>query len=136
MTITFFKGIPEDIIESCRLDGANDFQIVLHMMLPLSKAILVTIFLLQAVGYWNAFLQARLFIMNIDLHPIQNFVHSIMQGGGDSLGGGSMDVMDPFAETESIKSALTILTTIPLCIVYVVLQKHFTKGIMSGSVKE
>lgn len=135
MTITFFRALPDEIIESCRIDGANDIHIFFKIVMPLSKAILVTIFLLQAVGFWNAFLQARLFLMNVDLQPIQIFIHSIMKGGGDSLAGGNMNVVDPFAETESTKSALTILSTIPLCIVYLALQKHFTTGITSGSLK-
>jgi ABC-type glycerol-3-phosphate transport system permease component len=134
MTITFYRNLPEDIFESCRIDGANDFQIFWRIVLPLSQAILVTVFLLQAVGFWNVFLQAKLFIMKGDLYPIQIFISSIMRGGGDTLSG-SMNERDVFAETESIKSALTILTTIPLCVVYVILQKYFTRGLMAGSIK-
>ncbi|MDP3177872.1 MAG: ABC transporter permease subunit, partial [Spirochaetaceae bacterium] len=134
MVITFFRTIPEELYESARMDGANDFQLFSKIALPLSMAIMVTIFLMQAVAYWNVFLQAKLFLLDTYLYPIQLFISSIMKGGGDALQG-SMNSRDPFAESESTKSALTIMASIPICVLYLFLQKYFTKGIMEGSIK-
>lgn len=133
LAITYFKSLPEDIFDAARIDGANDFTTFFRIIAPLCKSLIVTIFLIQAVAYWNSYLQAKLLLIDSDLYPIQNFIQNIMRLGGDIS---DVDyIRDPFANSESIKSALLIISAIPLTVVYISLQKYFTRGVMVGAVK-
>jgi len=132
--VVFFREIPEEIFDSCRMDGAGEFRVFLQIVLPLSKAVLATVAIFSTILFWNMFLHAVLFISDPRQQPIQIFVRSVLSGGGDAArtAGGTFD---PFAESESIKSALVILTILPIAVVYPFLQKYFAKGIMVGSIK-
>jgi len=135
LVLTFFRGLPEELFDACRIDGGNEFHLFFHVALPLSKAVLATVAIFSGVVFWNLFFHVKLFIRSTNLMPLQPIVRSIMQGGGDVLQGSLLD-LDPFRETESIKSALIILTMIPVVIAYPFLQKYFTKGAMVGAIKE
>lgn len=132
--VVFFREIPEEIFDSCRMDGAGEFRVFLQIVLPLSKAVLATVAIFSTILFWNIFLHAVLFITDPRQQPLQIFVRSIFAGGGDAArtAGGAFDA---FAESESIKSALVILTILPIAMVYPFLQKYFVKGIMIGSIK-
>lgn len=133
LLVTFFRQLPEDIFDSCRIDGGNDWRIFFQIVLPLSKAALATVAIFTAIILWNIFLHPLLFINNPKKFPLQIFLRSIFQGGADP------EVLlerDPFDNTESIKSSLVILTTLPIVLIYPLLQKHFIKGIMLGALKE
>ena len=133
LAITYFQGLPDDIFDAARIDGANDLVIFIRIIIPLCKTLIVTLFLMQAVGYWNSYLQAKLLLLDVNLYPIQNFIRIIMDRGGDIT---DVDYLrDPFANSESVKSALLIMSTIPLTAVYIFLQKYFTKGVTAGAVK-
>jgi len=133
LLVAFFRQLPEDLFDSCRIDGGSDWRILFQIVLPLSKAVLATVAIFTAIILWNIFLHPLLFINNPKKFPLQIFLRSIFQGGADP------EVLlqrDPFDNTESIKSALVILTTIPIVLVYPLLQKHFIKGMMLGALKE
>jgi multiple sugar transport system permease protein/putative aldouronate transport system permease protein len=130
---TFFRAIPEDLRNACKIDGVSDFGTFRYMVLPLSKAALTSIFILTAVIMWNLYLHPMLFLTNPKRYPIQLFAQSIFQSGGDA---GSGFARDPFAESQSIKSALVILSTLPVVLLYIPLQRFFVKGVMLGSLKE
>ncbi len=134
LVITFFKQLPEEMFDACRIDGGSDFHLFRHVALPLSKAVLVTIALFASVGLWNIFFHAMLFIRNPKLQPLQVFVRGILQAGGDMPT--EHLLKDPFAETESTKSAIIMLTTLPIILVYPLLQRYFAKGILLGAIKE
>lgn len=134
LVITFFKQLPEELFDACRIDGGTDWHLLRHVAIPLSKAVLMTISLFSAVVLWNIFFHAMLFIRSVDLQPLQVFVRGILQAGGDFSRAGT--AKDPFAETESTKSAIVLLTTIPIILVYPLLQKYFAKGVLLGAVKE
>ena len=134
LVITFFRQLPENMFDACRIDGGNDYHLFRHVALPLSKAVLVTIALFASVVLWNIFFHAMLFIRSADLQPLQVFVRGILQGGGDISPG--RFIKDPFAETESTKSALILLTTLPIILVYPLLQRYFAKGVLLGAIKE
>jgi putative aldouronate transport system permease protein len=134
LVITFFKQLPEEMFDACRIDGGSDFHLFRHVALPLSKAVLVTIALFASVGLWNIFFHAMLFIRNPKLQPLQVFVRGILQAGGDMPTGKLLK--DPFAETESTKSAIIMLTTLPIILVYPLLQRYFAKGFLLGAIKE
>ena len=134
LVITFFRQLPEEMFDACRIDGGNDYHLFRHVALPLSKAVLVTVALFASVGLWNIFFHAMLFIRDPKLQPLQVFVRGILQAGGDMPTGKLLK--DPFAETESTKSAIILLTTLPIILVYPLLQRYFAKGVLLGAVKE
>lgn len=136
LLVAFFRELPEAIFDSCRIDGASDFRIYWQIVLPLSKAVLATVIIFTAIMLWNIFLHPLLFIRNPNKMPLQIFLNSIFQGGGDANPAESMIRIDPFAESQSIKSALVVLVILPVVTVYPLLQKHFIKGLMLGAVKE
>ncbi|AWP27718.1 carbohydrate ABC transporter permease [Paenibacillus glucanolyticus] len=132
---TFFRGIPIELEESGRIDGLTDFGIFLRIVLPLSKAVLATIGLFCAVGIWNNFYQALLYLRDSDLYPLQVVLRNIVLSGQvnnsdvTSVGGDNLIV------EESLKFATIIVSTLPILLVYPFLQKYFVKGVMIGSVK-
>ena len=133
LVMNFFRGLPQDLFDSAIIDGANDFDVFVHVALPLSKAILAVVALFVAVLMWNIFYHAMLFIRSNDLMPLQVFVRGILQGGGDILQGS--EIKDPFAETESSKSAIVLLTTIPIMLLYPYLRRFFVRGSLQGALK-
>lgn len=132
----FFQQLPEGLEEAARIDGCNDFGILFRIVIPLSAPVLASLALFYAVGHWNAYFNAILYINDNTLWPIQVWLRQIVilsQGGiGDSTNFGS-DYVAPPAET--IKMAVIIISTLPILIVYPFLQKHFAKGALLGSVK-
>lgn len=134
LILTFFRGLPEELFDACRIDGGNEYHLFLHIALPLSKAALASVAIFAGVQMWNIFFHALLFIRDANLQPLQIVVRAIMRGGGDVLVGSLLD-NDPYKETESIKSALIILSIIPVAVAYPFLQKYFTKGAMVGAIK-
>jgi ABC-type glycerol-3-phosphate transport system permease component len=134
LVITFFRQLPEEMFDACRIDGGNDYHLFRHVALPLSKAVLVTVALFASVGLWNIFFHAMLFLRDPKLQPLQVFVRGILQAGGDMPTGKLLK--DPFAETESTKSAIILLTTLPIILVYPMLQRYFAKGVLLGAIKE
>lgn len=132
--VTFFRELPAELFDACRIDGAGSFRIFYRIAVPLSKAALATIGVFTAIILWNIFLHPLLFIRSPEKFPLQIFIRSIFLGGGD-LRNTLMDY-NPFSEAASMKSALVVLTTIPIAIVYPFLQKYFVKGMMVGSIKQ
>jgi putative aldouronate transport system permease protein len=132
----FFMGIPDSVIDSARIDGAGDFRIFWSIVLPLSRAVLAVIGLFYAVGYWNAFFNAMLYINDTAKWPLQlvlrTYVINNTEISGGDLGGASADQLPP---QESIQMAILVVSLVPILIVYPFLQRHFTKGMLTGAVK-
>ncbi|TVY08577.1 carbohydrate ABC transporter permease [Paenibacillus cremeus] len=132
---TFFSNIPKELEEAGRIDGLNDIGIFVRLVLPLSKASLATIGLFYAVGMWNNFYSALLYLRKAELFPLQVVLRNIVLAGqivnGDvsSVGGDSLIV------EESLKFATIIVSTVPILLLYPFLQKYFVKGVTIGSVK-
>lgn len=137
MMRNFFYAIPDSLIESAQLDGANNLQILTRIVLPCSLASIATIVLFYAVGHWNSWFDALLYINDNKLLPMQNLLRNIIAASNMSdLDASAMmtaDYVRPPAE--SIKSATIVVSTIPILIVYPFVQKYFVKGVMVGSVK-
>lgn len=131
---SFFEGIPDEIKEAARIDGANDLQVLLQVILPLSKPILLTIGLFYAVYYWNEFFTPILYLNDSNLQPLPVLLRNILIGSSFS------EYVDydvtRAASIESLKSAAVILTMLPMVLIYPAIQRHFTKGTLVGSVKE
>lgn len=127
----FFKSIPESLIEAAKIDGCGDVMTLVKIILPLSKASLATISLFYAVQHWNEFLRATIYINTDSKWPLQVVLRNIIDMVANDLNSGGEVFMNP----ENFKMATIVITVFPIICVYPLLQKHFTQGVMMGSVK-
>jgi putative aldouronate transport system permease protein len=137
---SFFMGIPGELIDSARIDGAGEFAILRRVVLPLSKAVVAVVGLFYAVGYWNAFFNALLYINDNNKWPLQMVLRTyIVQqqplptGAGGVASGVGLG-MAP-APGLAIKMAIVVIAIVPVLLVYPFIQRHFTKGVIIGAVK-
>lgn len=137
MRTYFQSSIPWEIQESAMMDGCNNIHMLWKIILPLSKPILAVMILFYAVGHWNAFFNALIYLRDDALYPLQLVLREILlvtqasaTEGLDSFGLG-----DKLLLGESIKYALIIVASLPVLIMYPFVQKHFVKGVMIGSIK-
>ena len=133
---TFFMGIPESLHESACLDGANDWQVLVRIVLPLSMPIMATMLLFYAVGHWNSYMNALLYLNSKSLFPLQSILRNMVVDGQLSeaqtqVGGGSSFTV---IET-TMKYATIVVSTLPILMIYPFVQKYFVKGVMIGSLK-
>jgi len=129
---SFFMNIPGELIESARIDGASDWQILWKIVLPLSKAVVAVVGLFYAVGFWNSFFNALLYINDHSKWPIQLLLRNfVVQGSGAADGLGITTTPPP----QSIQMAVVVVALLPILMVYPFLQKHFAKGVITGAVK-
>lgn len=144
---TFIEGLPAALEEAARIDGAGFFTLFFRIILPLSKPILATVALYQAVGQWNSYQDNYLLVQDPNLQTVQmalyNFVHQAeaiakaMQQAALS-GGNIADIANSAAANttaDAVRNATTILSMLPIMLVYPFLQKYFAKGVMLGAVK-
>ncbi|MGN1250723.1 MAG: carbohydrate ABC transporter permease [Candidatus Spyradocola sp.] len=132
---SFFQSMPREIEESAYVDGANDTVVLVKIILPLSKAMLATIALFYAVGRWNGFMDALLYINDGDMYTIQIRLRQLIQSSQVSALIEDIPEMKANVIGETIKAACLIFSMIPVMIIYPWLQKYFVKGVMIGSVK-
>jgi putative aldouronate transport system permease protein len=130
---SFFTSIPVELEESASIDGCNDIMTFIRIILPLSLPSLAAFGLFYAVGYWNAYFSALLYLNDAQKWPIQVLLQNMLQNAQNSDLGQDAFVAAPPAET--LKMAAVVVATVPILIVYPFLQKHFAKGGMVGSVK-
>lgn len=137
---TFFQSIPTELEESAYLDGANDMQILYKIILPLSKASIATIGMFYAVGHWNSWFSALIYLKNNYKYPLQLVLREIVIQGqmarelaeqGDTQAWEELGMIS----VESIKYATLFISIIPMLIIYPFVQKYFVKGVMIGSLK-
>ena len=129
----YFESIPENLEESAKIDGANEFIIMFKIILPLSKSILAVVALYYAVSHWNAWFNAMIFLQDRDKFPLQLILREILLIGDSSNAIG--DVADASELRETLKYATIIVATVPILCVYPFLQKYFVKGTLVGAVK-
>lgn len=132
----FFQQMPPGLEEAARIDGCSDLGVLWRIVLPLSKPVIATFALFYAVGHWNNFFSALLYISDSEKWPLQVMLRQIVLLSQASVG--DMANMDPnFVQPpeQSIKMAVIVVGTIPILLVYPFLQKHFAKGVMLGSIK-
>lgn len=136
MLRSFFKSIPEELPESAYIDGANDFQILAKIILPISKPGLATISLFYALGYWNQWYNALLYIDNKDKVPLQYLIMSIVKNI-DALKEMARSTGIPVAALPqfSLRMATTVITIGPIVLLYPFVQKYFTSGLTVGAIK-
>lgn len=138
ITRTYFQTtIPDELLEASQLDGCNDFQFVMKIVLPLSGPIIAVITLFYAVGHWNSFFNALIYLKSQKLFPLQLVLRDILVQNDVDMNM-LVDVQEAAKREglrELLKYSLIIVATLPLMIVYPFVQKYFVKGIMIGSLK-
>lgn len=137
---TFFQNsIPEGIVEAARMDGCSDFIFFVKIVLPLSKPIIAVIALFETVTKWNIYFQPTIYISNRKLMPLQVILQEILVGSQlspDMIAGFSPSEYEILMQiTNIMKYSVIIVATVPLLLIYPLVQKHFVKGIMVGAVK-
>jgi putative aldouronate transport system permease protein len=132
----FMSDVPESIMESAKIDGANEFSIFIKIVVPLSKPGLITIGLFQALFYWNDWVQAYLYINDKALYTIQYFLYNMLNSfNAINSSFVSAGIPLPNIPTESIKLAMTVIATGPIIFLFAFTQKYFVKGLTIGAVK-
>jgi ABC-type glycerol-3-phosphate transport system permease component len=128
----FFMDIPRELLDSARIDGAGDLRILLQIVLPLSKPALAVVSLFYAVGYWNAFFNALLYLNEPSSWPLQLIVRLyVLQG----VGSGQLASESEPLVAQSLQMAVVIVATLPILLAYPFLQRYFTKGVLTGAIK-
>ncbi|MDG4856920.1 carbohydrate ABC transporter permease [Streptomyces sp. T-3] len=129
----FFQGIPDELHEAARLDGAGEITILWRIVLPLSKAVLAVVGMFYAVSYWNNFFNAMLYMNDGAKLPLQMVLRSyVLQG--DTINESAMGVSS-LPPSSATQMAVLLLAIVPIVAVYPFLQRHFTKGVLTGAVK-
>ena len=134
----YFQGIPDDLEESAKIDGANDVQILFRIMMPIAAPIIATVALFYAVARWNDWWLAMLFLQDPQKIPLTLILRRMVVDATIDLGNDMMNAMRDAhiqVHSRSLQMATVTLTTIPILLVYPFLQKYFTKGIMLGAIK-
>ena len=128
----FFMGIPDELEDSAKIDGANDMRILFGIIIPLSKPVLATLALWSAVSHWNAWFDALLYLQDQSKVVLQLFLRRLVI----SAEGDPMLQANPQQEApETLKAAVIMFTALPILVVYPFLQRYFVKGILVGSLK-
>jgi putative aldouronate transport system permease protein len=135
---TFISNIPNELFESAEIDGCSRLRYLFSIVVPLSTVLIAVLTLFYAVGHWNSYFNALIFLNNRNLIPLQLVLRDILLLNAVSLGA---DTKDPIVAAqinqlkEQLKFALIIVSSLPVLILYPFLQKYFIKGIMIGSIK-
>ncbi|WP_342045091.1 carbohydrate ABC transporter permease [Bacillus sp. OTU530] len=134
---TFFKGIPNELYEAARVDGASDLLIFFKLVLPLSKPIIFVLALYAFVGQWNSYFDAMIYLEDPSLHPLQLVLRSILIQNQASPGmiSDQLAMAELKKLSEMIKYSSIVISSLPLIVMYPFFQKYFEKGVMVGSLK-
>jgi putative aldouronate transport system permease protein len=141
MMRTYFQGLPKELEESAQIDGASSMKVLLKIILPLSLPSVAVIALFYAVGLWNAWFSANLYLsQQRDLWPLALYMREVLvQGNVNSVqsqmsgaagGAGAVQI------AKSLKMATTVVSTVPILVVYPFVQRYFTQGVVMGAIKE
>ena len=131
----FFMGIPQELIDSARMDGANDLKILTHIVLPLSGAVVAVVALFYAVAYWNAFFNAMLYLNNNSMWPLQLILRNYVVQASPIPGSASPGDEAGLPPAEAMHMAVLVVALVPILLLYPFLQRYFTRGVLSGAIK-
>ncbi|MCZ8516124.1 carbohydrate ABC transporter permease [Paenibacillus filicis] len=132
---SFFENVPESLEESARMDGANDIYILIRIIFPLSMPVIATIALFSAVGHWNSFLDAVIYTNSPSLQVLQIFLRNMVVQMQNIMANGDAIAVNKGVSSLTLRSAAIFTSSLPIILVYPLIQKHFTKGVMLGAVK-
>jgi ABC-type glycerol-3-phosphate transport system permease component len=129
----FFMGIPADLTDSAKIDGAGDLAILFRIVLPLSKPVIAVVTLFYAVAFWNSFFSAVLYLTDFQKWPIQVVLRQyVLQGS--LLRDQAIATENPPPEA-AVQMAVVVVATIPILLVYPFVQRFFTTGVLKGAIK-
>ncbi|MDQ1913877.1 carbohydrate ABC transporter permease [Paenibacillus sp. GD4] len=135
MRTYFQSSIPWEIQEAAHIDGCSNWKLLTHIILPLSKPILAVMVLFYAVGHWNAFFNALIYIRNKELYPLQLVLREVLMVSQADAVDSNVGLENKILLAESIKYVVIIISSLPVLVMYPFVQKHFVKGVMIGSLK-
>jgi putative aldouronate transport system permease protein len=133
----FLMSIPDEVVEAAIVDGATPFQVLVHIVFPLSLPVIATVGLFYAVFHWNAWFDAVIYISDLNKLPIQPILRSILEIGAGQYSDRTFlaeEILQP-PPAEVLKAALVVVTTAPVLLIYPFIQKYFVKGVRLGAVK-
>jgi putative aldouronate transport system permease protein len=135
---SFFREIPDSMIESAKIDGANEFFIFLRLILPVSLPVLAAISLFTAVGHWNAFMDSQLFTTSANLMTLQVYLSKLILSANATAnlqGQATEMVARKATNVRTIQMSAMVTTSLPILFLYPFLQQYFVKGLTIGSIK-
>ena len=136
MSRTFFESsIPDGLVEAAKIDGAGEFRIFTLLVIPLSKAILAVMALYYAIGQWNSYFNAMIFLQNENLYPLQLVLKEILIASESTTGGSGETILEQYRLANQIKYVSVIVSSLPVMLLYPFVQKYFAQGVMIGSLK-
>jgi len=137
MTKTFFESsVPNGLIEAAKIDGAGHFRTFISVVLPLAKAILAVMALYYAVGQWNSYFNAMIFLQDETLYPLQLVLKEILIASESTVGGSGETILQQYRLANQLKYVSVIVSSLPVLMLYPFVQKYFAQGVMIGSLKE
>jgi len=134
---SFFESLPDELIESARLDGASEYRIFGQLVLPLSKPILAVLTLYMGVGHWNAYFNSMLYISDKTKQPLALYIRSVIiqNSLSSALGNTESLTAEQILAALQLKYAVIIVSVLPMLIIYPFISKNLEKGLMIGAVK-
>lgn len=135
ITISYFRGLPYELEEAAKIDGANDYTILLKVMMPLAKPIIAVIALYYMVSLWNNYFTAMIYLNKRSLYPLQLVLREILIQNDTNAVGSASNAGDAQSYAENLKYAVIVVSTIPILCVYPFIQRYFVKGVTIGAVK-
>lgn len=138
LMVNFFRAMPEELLEAAMVDGANEPYTLWRIVLPLSKPILATIALFAAVGLWNSYFSAIIYIRSQDKWPVQLVLREIITAASTAAlqaGGDTAEINMAGIPMDQLRYAALIVVMLPIMCIYPFLQKYFASGVMLGAVK-
>ncbi|GIP49144.1 L-arabinose transport system permease protein AraQ [compost metagenome] len=131
----FQSSIPEELLEASEIDGCSDLRFIWSVVLPLSKPIIAVLVLMYAVGQWNAYFDALIYLKTADLFPLQLILRSIIIQNNSGSNMDAMAIVEKQQLAELLKYSLIVVATLPVLIIYPFVQRYFVQGMLVGSVK-
>lgn len=136
LLINFYKGIPKELIEAARVDGAGEWRVLFQIIVPCAVPVLATLVLFTSVGYWNEFFQGLVLSSGESHYPLQTYIKQMVVNiQTTNLSMDQIEQMDKLSN-KSLNAAKVFIAMVPMLVVYPFLQKYFVNGIMLGAVKE
>lgn len=132
--LTYFRGLPYELEEASKMDGANNMQVLFKILAPLAKPVVMVMVLYYAVAHWNDYMMTLLYISDQNWYSLQYVLREILIEG-TALENMTVNTDQSAALSETIKYATIVVSTVPILCVYPFVQKHFVKGVMMGAVK-
>ena len=137
MTKTFFESsIPNGLIEAAKIDGAGQFKILTMVGIPLSQAVIAVMALYYAVGQWNSYFNAMIFLQDETMYPLQLVLKEILIASESTVGGSGETILQQYRLANQLKYVSVIVSSVPILCLYPFVQKYFAQGVMIGSLKE